>query len=336
MEEVNPTIVFERPEVVVIEKRQKPKPTENHVLILTKKTLISTGTELTILKGDFPKGSAWARYGKYPFVPGYDNVGVIIEVGSGINMDMVGRRVATYSEHAMYVCARQDELRFIPEGVTDEQAAFFTIAEIVMNSVRRANVRFGESVAIYGAGLLGQFAARFSRICGARPVMVIDISNYRLGMLPHDPAIVKLNPKEVDVATEVSRVTRGRMADVVFEVTGDPKLIPSEFECLHRQGRFVLLSSPRGPTLFDFHDLCNSPSFTIIGTHNSSHPPFETLDNPWTAHRHCELFFDLILSGEVEVDNLISHRVNYKSAPEVYKMLLADRTLAMGVILDWT
>jgi 2-desacetyl-2-hydroxyethyl bacteriochlorophyllide A dehydrogenase len=336
MGEENPTIVFKRPGVVTIENRPIPELREGSVLIRTRKTLISTGTELTILKGDFPGDSAWARYGRYPFVPGYDNVGIVVDVGPGVDKNLVGRRVATTREHAMHVCAGQDELRFVPEGVTDEQAAFFTIAEIVMNSVRRADVRLGESVMIYGAGLLGQFAARFCRLCGARPVMVVDISKNRLDMLPSDPAILKLNSGEVDVAEEVSRATRGRMADVVFEVTGDPNLIVSEFRCLRRQGRFVVLSSPRGPTLFDFHDLCNSPSFTIIGTHNSSHPPFETPDNPWTMRRNCELFFDLVSSGEVKVDGLISHRKTYKDAPDVYKMLLEDRTRAMGVILDWT
>lgn len=335
MEKTNPTVVFKEPMVVTVELKPMPDLKEGRVLIRTTKTLVSTGTELTILKGEFPKDSAWARYGRYPFTPGYDNVGVVVDVGPGVDKSLLGKRVATYREHAMYVSARKDELRMIPDGVSDEQAAFFAIAEIVLNGVRRACVRLGESVVVYGAGLLGQFATVFCRLCGARPVVVIDVSNKRLSLLPRDPAVVGLNPQEVEVAEEVSKLTRGRMADVVFEVTGEPGLIASEFKCLRRQGRFVVLSSPRGPTLFDFHDLCNSPSFTIIGAHNSSHPPFETLDNPWTMHRHSELFFDLILSGEIDVDRLISHNEPYEKAPEVYGMLLEDRTRAMGVIFHW-
>jgi len=336
MVEENLAVVFEKPRVVTVKPLPMPEVKEGQVLIRTRRTLISTGTELTILSGEFPKNSAWSRYGVYPFKPGYDNIGVVVDTGEKVSREMVGKRVATHGFHAMYVSSKQDTLRFVRDEVSDEEAAFFAIAEIVLNSIRRANVRLGESAVVYGAGLLGQFTARFCRLCGARPVIVVDVSNRRLEMLPQDSAMLRLNPKENNVEKTVSTHTKGKMADVVFEVTGNPDLIHSEFKVLRRQGRFVVLSSPRGPTYFDFHDLCNSPSFTIIGTHNSSHPPVETLDNPWTMKRHSELFFDLIVSGEIDVKRLITHYEPYSKAPELYELLLKDRTQAMGVILDWT
>jgi threonine dehydrogenase-like Zn-dependent dehydrogenase len=125
------------------------------------------------------------------------------------------------------------------------------------------------------------------------------------------------------------------MADVVFEVTGNAEAIPEEARLLRRLGRLVIVSSPRGPSLFDFHDLCNSPSLTIIGAHNSSHPAYETLNNPWTNHRHAELFFDLVADGRLDVGRLISHRVPYTEAPGVYEQLLEDRSRMMGVLFEW-
>jgi threonine dehydrogenase-like Zn-dependent dehydrogenase len=189
---------------------------------------------------------------------------------------------------------------------------------------------------VYGAGLVGQLTARFLRLSGARPVFVIDVANTRLQLLPDDPLIFKLNPNETDLVPAVERVTRGRMAGVVFEVTGNPDLIPSEFRILRRQGRFVVLSSPRGHTSFDFHDLCNSPSFTIIGAHNGSHPRYETPQNPWTVLRHFELYIDLLADRELDVAPLISHREPYSKAVELYQLLLRDRTQAMGVLLEWS
>jgi len=126
------------------------------------------------------------------------------------------------------------------------------------------------------------------------------------------------------------------MADLAFEVTGNASLIPSEFSALRKQGRFVILSSPRGKTEFDFHDLCNGPSFSIIGAHNFSHPPVATLDNPWTMERDAEFYFDLLSDGEIDVEKLISHRVNYAEAGDIYSQLLEDRSSAMGVIIDWS
>lgn len=332
----NPTIVFTEPRKVTIEERDIPSPTPGQALIRTICTLISTGTELTILSGRYPEGSAWAQYGKFPFTAGYCNVGFIVEVGEGVGREWIGKKVATYAPHQAFVTFPIDHLRLVEREAPDEEVAFFTIAEICLNGIRRAKLKLGESVAIYGLGLLGQLTARFAWIAGSRPVIGIDIADTRLAMLPRKPGIFALNPSKTDIRKTVEEITRGRMMDIVFEVTGNPELIPKEFTILRRQGRMVILSSPWGPTSsFDFHDLCNSPSFTIIGAHNMSHPQYPTLDNPWTQKRHFELFMDLLAGGELDIANLITHRVHYTEAPEIYYSLLDDRTQAMGVIIYW-
>jgi 2-desacetyl-2-hydroxyethyl bacteriochlorophyllide A dehydrogenase len=333
MSQRNPTIVFPKPGEVVLEDREVPKIKENEVLVRTKKSLISIGTELTILSGQFPHKSYWANYGRYPFIPGYSNIGEVVEIGLNVSKDLLGKTVASYSPHALYNAVPQDALRFVPSEISHEDASFFTIAEIVMNGVRRSQLTFGESVVVYGAGLLGQLTARICKIAGAKPIIVVDVSDYRLSFLPNN--IARINPSTQDVVSEVRRLTKERLADIVFEVTGNPNIITEELKCLRRLGRFVVLSSPRGPSTIDLHDFCNAPSFTFIGAHNSSHPPVETLNNPWTYKRHAELFFDLLLSKELDVSKLITHRVSYKDAPKVYDELLEDRTKAIGVVLDW-
>lgn len=336
MADRNPTVVFAEPGRAVLEDRPMPSPLENELLIRTQTTLISTGTELTILKGEYPEGSYWASYGKLPFLPGYDNVGVVVEVGGSVGSEWVGKKVATYGTHARYVTFDSELARPIERPIPDEEAVFFSISDIVMNGVRRAGVRWGESVVVYGLGLLGQLTVQICRFCGAWPVFGVDVADSRLDYLPKRPGVVPVNPTRQDVVSVVKAATNERMADVVFEVTGDPELIVREFEVLRRQGKFVVLSSPRGKTLFDFHDLCNAPSFDIIGVHAMSHPPLPTLDNPWTHKRHSELFFDLVADGELQVRPLISHKASFREAPALYQMLLADRSKAMGVVMDWT
>lgn len=332
----NPTIVFQEKGKVVIEDREIPSPGQGQVLIKTLCSLISTGTELTILSGRFPPASFWASYGRFPFVPGYCNVGVIVDVGEGVDEEWIGKKVATYTPHSAFALSPISDVRPITEAVPDEEVAFFTIAEICLNGIRRAKLKLGESVAIYGLGLLGQLTARLAWLAGARPVIGIDVAELRLAKLPRKPGLFPLNPFETQVQERVKELTKGRMMDVVFEVTGNPELIPEELRILRRQGRFVVLSSPYGPTSsFDFHDLCNAPSFTIIGAHNMSHPQYPTLDNPWTQKRHFELFIDLLSNGELDIGNLITHKVFYEDAPQIYQLLLEDRTKALGVIIEW-
>lgn len=331
----NATIVFQKTGQVNIEGRPRHEPQRGQILVKTSCTLISTGTELTVLSSNFPKDSQWNQYGKFPFIPGYNNVGKVVHTGEGVDKKWVGQRVATYGPHAQYTVTTPNSCRPIPDRVSDDQAVFFTIAEIVMNGVRRGQVKWGESVAVYGLGLLGQLAVRICHFAGARPVIGLDISQSRLGYLPDLPRVVGVNPSDNQWINRVKEVNRNRLVDVVFEVTGNPRVIPEEFKVLREQGRFVVLSSPWGKTTFDFHDLCNRPSYTIIGAHNMSHPSTATPQNPWTQKRHAELFFNLLADGSIDVNSLISHREDYRRAPELYKMLLENRSQAMGIVLKW-
>jgi 2-desacetyl-2-hydroxyethyl bacteriochlorophyllide A dehydrogenase len=332
----NLTVVFPEPKRVVIEDRQMPNIGDDDMLVQTIRTVISIGTELTILNGEFPRDSAWDDYGKFPFIPGYNNVGKVVDVGKNVDKSWVGRKVAGYMPHSAYTIVRPESIRVINRDIPDEEAVFFTLAEIVMNGVRRGEVSWGESVVVYGLGLIGQFASRFCHFAGARPVIGIDVSENRIGILPKIKGIKAVNTKNTDAVKAVSELTNGRMADIVFEVTGNPDIIPQEFPLLKRQGKIVILSSPRGITKnFDFHDLCNSPSYTIIGAHNGSHPQFETPYNQWTQKRHAELYFNMVADGEIDVKPLISHRAKCNDAPNLYQMLMDDRTQAMGVVMEW-
>jgi 2-desacetyl-2-hydroxyethyl bacteriochlorophyllide A dehydrogenase len=331
----NPTVVFPRSHQVTIENRPRPRPQEGELLIKTDLTLISMGTELTIFSGQFPERSTWANYGRFPFLPGYSNIGRVAEVGAGLDKDWIGKRVATRTPHAGWVTAPAHAAMDVPPAASNTDAALFAIAAIVMNGLRRGKVMWGETVVVFGLGILGQLAVRLAQLAGARKVLGIDVADSRLELLPQSPAVVGLNPRTADLVKTLKEHNHGRLADVVFEVTGDPTLIPGQFEVLRREGRLVVLSSPRGATSIDFHDLCNFPGFTIVGAHEMTHPAAETLENPWTHRRHFELFFDLIAAGRLEVASLVRNNFSYLSAAEVYSSLLADRSRFMAVTFDW-
>lgn len=160
----NPTVVFPEPKRVTIEDRSMPTPGDGAMLVQTQRTLISTGTELTILNGEFPTDSSWSRYGKFPFVPGYNNIGVVVDVGKNVDKKWIGRKVASYASHSSYVTLSPDSIRPINREIPDEEAAFFTIAEIVMNGIRRGQVLWGETVVVYGLGLLGQLTTQLCSV----------------------------------------------------------------------------------------------------------------------------------------------------------------------------
>ena len=329
-------VVFKRPFVVSIEEEEVREPSSHEVLVKTSCTLISTGTELTAYSKSFPDKSAWSDYVKYPFRPGYCNVGTVIKVGSKVKSVRVGDRVASSAHHTEYAVVSEDNVIKVPDEVPDEEAAFHTIAAGVTNSVRLAQVSLGDSVGVVGVGLLGQMTIIFSKLCGSFPLIAIDLSDARLKLASVSGAHYVINPKREDASDRVQHLTKGRMLDIVFEVTGSPEVIPWAIRLLRRMGKFIVLSSPRGITALDFHDEVNSPSRVIIGTHFSSQPTHETLQFPWTRKRNTELFFELLKNEVIDIRHLITHKFKWSEAPRVYEELWRDRTKFLGVILKWT
>ncbi len=331
-------VIFKRAKEVAIEETDIPSPSPDQILVKSLVTLISTGTELTMLNGDFPKGSVWDRITRYPLTPGYSNCGEVKEIGEGVSNLKVGDRVVSDAPHSEYALVKEDLAFKVPEGISDEEATFWNLSATVMNGVRLADIRLGESVVVVGAGILGQLACQYSRLCGGFPVIVVDLSEKRLEVAKKMGATAILQSGKDEVPDRISVFTKSRGADVVFEVTGNPQVIPWELSLVRQQGRFILLSSPRAPTLLDFHDYINWPSRIIVGTHASSHPAFETPFNPWTRKRNTELFFDLVSSGIVKVRDLITHRYPWTRAKEVYQKLMeptGERLQVIGVLLDF-
>ena len=330
-------LVFPEPFRVEIEEFDIRKPGLGEVLIESEFTLISTGTELTALTSDFPKPSAWSSYVRYPFVPGYTCIGRIVDIGSSVVDFAIGDRVAAVTPHAKHSIARAEDLVKVPGSLRSEYACLHTIAAGVMNSVRLAHVSLGDSVVVVGLGLLGQMTVLFSRLCGAFPVIAVDLSDRRLELAKRSGAThtVKFTGYE-NLESEVRRITKDRMADIVFEVTGSPNVIAWAIKLTRKPlGRFIVLSSPRGSTTIDFHDEVNSPSRIIIGAHFGSQPVYETPYNPWTRKRNTELFFNLIEAGLIDVSHFVTHIYPWRNAPEAYKMLLEDRTQVLAVLLDF-
>lgn len=325
----NEGVVFPAHSEIELTSKPMPELGPNEVRIKTECTLVSIGTELARLTASL------GAEDPFPFHPGYNNIGTIVEVGEEVDDRVIGDRVGTYGSHQQYVVTGYDGCHPVPADVDPEAAVYFTIGEIVMNGIRRSGLQFGEVPAVFGLGLLGQLTVRLCHLAGGHPVFGLDIATERLDYLPDSPAVHGANPDSETYLETIEAETAGRLADVAFEVTGIPEVIPDTFEVLDEQGRMVVLGSPRGTTEFDFNGNCHNPGHVIIGAHNGTHPATATAQNPWTRPRHVELFFELVRAGRLQPTELTTHRLPYREAPETYETLLDDRTQSLGVVFEW-
>jgi threonine dehydrogenase-like Zn-dependent dehydrogenase len=109
----------------------------------------------------------------------------------------------------------------VPDGVSDERALFASdAASTGWMGADLAGVRPGDVVAVWGAGAVGQMAARAAMLLGAERVIVIDRYDYRLRMVERHVGAETLNYELVDVQGELREASGGRGPDICIEAVG--------------------------------------------------------------------------------------------------------------------
>ncbi|BAE48844.1 bi-domain-containing oxidoreductase [Paramagnetospirillum magneticum] len=190
-----------------------PRVRAGHVLVATRASLISAGTERMVI--DFARKSLAAKASARPDLVrkvldkarrdglistfkavmarldeplplGYSAAGTISAVGAGLEGAFTtGQRVAMagagLANHAELNVVPRNLVAAIPDDVTDEEAAFGTVGSIAMAGMRSLGAQLGDVVAVLGVGLVGQLAVQLLALQGAR-VVALDVNPQRLAL----------------------------------------------------------------------------------------------------------------------------------------------------------
>lgn len=303
----------------------------------TRKTLISAGTEMAAYRGEFRPGSVWSRLIQYPWQPGYSNVGEIVAVGEGVSAYEIGQRVVSWGRHANFNLLKIAPLtrpQIVPDEIHDEDALFLTLGKTALHGVRLAQLSLGESVLVMGVGILGLLATQFIHLSGGFPCLAVDLSTQRLALAGRFGATHTLVGGHEGLINQIREITQGCLADVAFEITGSPEVLPTLLPMVRDLGRVILLGSPRGEVSVDFHDEVHTRGLQIIGAHVTTHPQQESVHTPWSAVRNGELIFKLVAADRIQLRSMISHRFPWQESLKAYSMLAEDPLQALGVVLE--
>ncbi|MFI5244951.1 MAG: zinc-binding dehydrogenase, partial [Gemmatimonadales bacterium] len=111
-----------------------------------------------------------------------------------------------------------------------------------VHAVERGEVRLGSSVAVLGAGPVGQAAIALAKLAGAHPVIAIGAPESRLAFAVRMGAThtIDLDVAAADRAVLVHQLTSGHGVDVVIEAAGDPRAVPQALDLVRDGGRVVI------------------------------------------------------------------------------------------------
>jgi (R,R)-butanediol dehydrogenase/meso-butanediol dehydrogenase/diacetyl reductase len=142
---------------------------------------------------------------------------------------------------AEYVVVPVDRLHLLPDNLSDEEAALTEPLAVAVHTVRRSDLKVGDSVAILGAGPIGLLIGLVAKQAGASDIFISDISPYRLEVA-NQMGLTAINAKDANVKETVLSNTKGVGADVVFEVAGTQITAKQMVECIKFQGKVVVVS----------------------------------------------------------------------------------------------
>lgn len=131
-------------------------------------------------------------------------------------------------------------LHRVPDGVGLELAAMVEPLAVAVHDVRRAHLAAGETALVIGGGPIGMLIAMVAQAEGAK-VILSEINPARLSMAA-EMGFTGLNPREVNVAEEVTALTGGAGADVVFEVSGTQPGVDLMTDAARARGRIVMVA----------------------------------------------------------------------------------------------
>ena len=322
-----------------------PEPKAGQVLIEVVASLISPGTEL----GGIPRRRE--KPSDAPPKPfGYQNAGVVIRLGEGVDRFTVGQRVACmgggYAQHATHAAVPVNLTVPIPDGVSFEEAAFCHLAATSLHAVRRAEPAFGENVAISGLGVVGQLAAQLARLSGTH-VVGLDVHPRRLTIAQECGADIAFNVAQEDPVPRVRDFCRGHGLDagiICFGGDGTAAL-KQLYEMMrpapdtHRWGRIVVVG---GATV----TLGLAASLGNVDIRSSARPGHGYHDEAWehgadyppvivrwTTQRNLQECLRAMAEGRLAVKPLISDIFPLDEAPAACEKIVASPAETLGVVL---
>jgi L-iditol 2-dehydrogenase len=332
------------PQTVILEEVEKPVPAYTQVLIRVKRIGVC-GSDIHAYYDKHP-------YISCPIVQGHEFSGEIVETGERVKALAVGDRVTVMPQLVCGVChpcthgsyhicnelkvigcqadgaARefipvdQELVVKLPKDMSFDHGAMVEPVAVGVHAVRRLGDVSGMKILVLGAGPIGNLAAQVAKGLGAAAVMITDVSAFRLetardcGIDQVVNVAVELLESRIDSAFGIDR------ADAILECVGVQDTIEQAVG-LARKGTDIIVVGVFAERPMVDLGLVQDKELRLIGTLMYKAEDYRTA-------------IELIQSGSVRVDPLITKHFPFQEYAEAYKYIeeYGDRSQKVLIDLD--
>lgn len=231
--------------------------------------------------------------------------------------------------------------RKISDDLTDEQALFLTdIFPTGWSAIDWAELKGGETVAVFGCGLVGIMAMKAAWIQGAGRVIGIDTRDYRLKMAKKAANVEIINGSKEDAVEIIRGMTNGYGADVCVDAVG--------MEADHgflTKARNVLQGEVGTMRVLErcMDAVRRGGTVTVVGVYGSPYDNFPV--HQWfdkgiklkggqaLVHKYIDYLIELVETKKVTLEDIITHKVPLKDAAKMYDIFNKREDNCVKVVL---
>lgn len=210
---------------------------------------------------------------------------------------------------AKYYSLPEDFCYKLPESISLEEGALFEPLAVAVHITKQSNIKYGDSVIVFGAGPVGLLCCAVAKAFGAQKIIAVDIQANRLEFAKSFAATASFIPGKVSAQENAAKLIEendlGLGADVAIDASGVEPSVQTAIHVLRRGGSYVQGGMGKPDINFPILAACTK-ELTIRGSFRYKSGDYQTA-------------LDMVVSGQVDVKKLISRKVSFEDAEQAFE-----------------
>ena len=327
-----------------IEERPEPKIGEDEILVQMKACGVC-GSDLM----------DWYLRNRAPLVLGHEPTGIVARKGKQVDAVNLEDRVFVHHHVACMTChyclngdytlceqfhetniepggfaeyfrvpspnLRVDTLK-IPESLSVEEATLIEPVGCCIRALKKCGLQYGDTVAIIGAGPTGLIHTALAKTFGASAIIVSDFIEARLNFARKFGADRAINPKNEVLSDSVKGETDGRGVDIAVVTAPSLEAYKAGLDVCRKGGKLCVFA-PTAPGKY----IQMSPKDLFFSE-------IRIVPSYSTSHIETRLALDLMISGKVNLGELISHKFELDETAKAFETALNGEKSLKVVVLN--